>query len=407
MFYINYDVIFVSGAKNAAIYNLVTGRVYSLNHDARKAIIDLIHNQIDGTETTLNIISELTKTGLISDDFKPFHVPTKEQSECNLRCAWLELTPSCNLRCIHCYSNTSSHNSENTLSTFEWQDVIEQLSLIGCEEIRFIGGEPTLYPDLVALIEKAIKLNIKIKLYTNGTYFPNNLLHSLHVYNVAVQVSIYGHTSKIHDSITGVSGSLKKLESNIKLMLDLGIKLTCKIVVMKNNEDYINEINRYLSSFNPSLLPIASYDIIRPTNCESDNKYIPTKAEVINSSYLTKPSFNISKKRFFDAIRHNTCWYRKLAIKSYGDIIPCIFERNAVISNVRKQKIADIINSEDIKSYWNLDFSQIENCKDCEFRFACKDCRPLTKATTNNCFAQNPRCLYDPHIGEWKSLEIK
>ena len=40
-------------------------------------------------------------------------------------------------------------------------------------------------------------------------------------------------------------------------------------------------------------------------------------------------------------------------------------------------------------------------CKDCEYRFACKDCRPLAKSVDGCQNGKNPRCKYDPYTGNW------
>ena len=49
-----------------------------------------------------------------------------------------------------------------------------------------------------------------------------------------------------------------------------------------------------------------------------------------------------------------------------------------------------------------MDFNFIEYCKDCEFRYSCKDCRPLGISVKGSITSQNPRCKYNPYTGEWK-----
>jgi len=40
-------------------------------------------------------------------------------------------------------------------------------------------------------------------------------------------------------------------------------------------------------------------------------------------------------------------------------------------------------------------------CGSCEYRFACKDCRPMAYAEHGRMTDQNPRCCYDPMTGRW------
>ena len=66
-----------------------------------------------------------------------------------------------------------------------------------------------------------------------------------------------------------------------------------------------------------------------------------------------------------------------------------------------KSSIKEIISSEKTQDCWNLTAEKTEVCSECEFRFACKDCRPLAEASSGF-YAKNPRCTYDVYSGEWK-----
>ena len=107
------------------------------------------------------------------------------------------------------------------------------------------------------------------------------------------------------------------------------------------------------------------------------------------------------KERFEKALAHNTCWYGKFVVMPDGKIAPCIFERTMILGDLTKQTIQDVLKSDQLNYAWNYDFSKVNYCKDCEFRFACRDCRPLG-LSTHNCIAEkNPRCLYNPYTGRW------
>ena len=61
--------------------------------------------------------------------------------------------------------------------------------------------------------------------------------------------------------------------------------------------------------------------------------------------------------------------------------------------------IIDIINDK-LHSKWLMSLEKINVCRDCKFRYACKDCRPLAESS-NSINDKNPRCLYNPYKGEW------
>lgn len=66
-----------------------------------------------------------------------------------------------------------------------------------------------------------------------------------------------------------------------------------------------------------------------------------------------------------------------------------------------KNGLAEAVNSEPLQNLWKTTKDQIERCQDCEYRYACHDCRPLAEGATGNLYAKNPRCTYDPFKGEW------
>ena len=82
----------------------------------------------------------------------------------------------CNLRCAHCYINRDQHGS-NTLSldTIKaWLGIFS--SKAKDTNLIFLGGEPTLHPDLASAIGIAESMGFKsITVDTNGFLFHNIL----------------------------------------------------------------------------------------------------------------------------------------------------------------------------------------------------------------------------------------
>ncbi len=89
-----------------------------------------------------------------------------EQSSCTVL---LELTSACNLSCPICFAS-SQNNKENTFEPLE--NLIEKIKWIrenaGPVVLQLSGGEPTIYPYLIELVEKASKLFPAVQLNTNG-----------------------------------------------------------------------------------------------------------------------------------------------------------------------------------------------------------------------------------------------
>lgn len=80
--------------------------------------------------------------------------------------------------------------------------------------------------------------------------------------------------------------------------------------------------------------------------------------------------------------------------------MPCIFARAHTVGDVNRG-LEEVINSKGLQSLWKITKDEIETCRNCEYRYACHDCRPLAEDTTGNFYAKNPRCNYNPLRGEW------
>ena len=52
------------------------------------------------------------------------------------------MTRRCNLKCIHCYSNSADIDYPDELTTEEGKKLIDDLAAFGSPVILFSGGEP-------------------------------------------------------------------------------------------------------------------------------------------------------------------------------------------------------------------------------------------------------------------------
>ncbi|MCU7617403.1 hypothetical protein NZ698_09350 [Chryseobacterium sp. PBS4-4] len=91
--------------------------------------------------------------------------------------------------------------------------------------------------------------------------------------------------------------------------------------------------------------------------------------------------------------------YANLYIRNYPSM-PQSF------GNIKDTTLEDELCHKDFKKYWNLTKDKIEVCKDCEFRYICKDCRAYTERTHEDNegldISKPLKCGYDPYTGEWE-----
>ena len=57
---------------------------------------------------------------------------------------------------------------------------------------------------------------------------------------------------------------------------------------------------------------------------------------------------------------------------------------------------------------WHTTKDHVEKCKDCEYRYACNDCRPLAQGSDSGkrWLASSVDCLYNPYTGKWEDERV-
>lgn len=163
---------------------------------------------------------ETTVTRLRLDDIG-FYTLTEERarnislSSPLVRCEMI-LTDNCNLRCVYCRGLDSSISGDMPLD--KAQEVIGLWLEHGLQNIRFSGGEPTLYPSLVKLARMARDNGVKrIAVSTNGTrsiaYYEELIKAGVNDFSI----SLDGACCAIGDAMAGgISGTWDKAVNAIR-----------------------------------------------------------------------------------------------------------------------------------------------------------------------------------------------
>lgn len=414
-FNLNDNVILVEGANGGLLQDLDNQKIYSIDSLSRVCLKKLISGQ-SINEVILELENNLSKKlldyleklvdkklGFYSDMWiKPSLISKKIIN--NLDTVWLELRKACNLNCCHCYidCNFSGDLNLNILNLNQWKKIIIDLKKYNPKRVVLIGGEPLLFKEIDELI-RFINCNLNgtdIVLYSNLTLLKDNLLECIKNNNVKVVTSIYSNKSEVHDKITGRKGSFNKTIDAIKKMKSKGIYIRANMVVMNYNYNDIDDTQEFiykLTGFKSKL------DIIR--NVGSEKSYLIP--EVFDKNYTNKiigPNFKgVSKEEYLRNYSGNSCWQGKINITCDGYVSPCIMGSDFIDKdfNIKISSLDDILNNYLKPRFWNLSKDYIEVCRDCEYRYICKDCRPIA-AGKSNFYKRSSKCKYNPYERKWE-----
>ena len=144
-------------------------------------------------------------------------------------------TQRCNLKCVHCYSNSKNINYDGELTTVEAKSMIDDLAKFKSPVILFSGGEPLMRPDLFELIEHAVKVGLRAVISTNGTLITKKIAARLKKFGLSyVGVSLDGLTD-VNDKFRGYEGAFNKALTGIKNCRAEGIKVGLRFTINKRN----------------------------------------------------------------------------------------------------------------------------------------------------------------------------
>jgi MoaA/NifB/PqqE/SkfB family radical SAM enzyme len=243
---------------------------------------------------------------------------------------WLEITDRCNLECVHCYADSSPRGSlRGSMEGEDWKRVIAQAADLGCRSIQFIGGEPTLHPDLDGLIAYA---NLKgvdfIELYTNATTLTENRVKFLRDYGVQIATSFYSCDEGTHDSITQRGGSFRKTVLGIDNTLKAGLSLRVGLVLMDNNARDREATMAFLQSRGVHHI---GEDRLRHVG-RGGVVHLTTKADP-----------------YAQLCGH--CWKGRVCVTASGNAYPCVFSRTFLLGNLLQASLAEIVASRTLQDF--------------------------------------------------------
>jgi molybdenum cofactor biosynthesis enzyme MoaA len=137
----------------------------------------------------------------------------------SLDALWFQVAGTiCNLTCAHCFISCSPTNrSFEMMSRAEVERLLAESVRFGVREYYFTGGEPFAHPEIVEILESALRYGPATVL-TNGTLLRPERVERLagaaaaSPYSLEIRVSIDGFTAADHDVLRGAGSFEKTME---------------------------------------------------------------------------------------------------------------------------------------------------------------------------------------------------
>jgi len=153
---------------------------------------------------------------------------------------------ACNLSCRHCYINREQHGyemvSRETMTAWLklFHDPEKETNVV------FLGGEPTMHPDLAFGIKKARELGYaSVTVDTNG-FLHHDLLNNIRPDDAVLSFSLDGPDAEVNDPVRG-DGVFEVCTENIRKAVALGFDTNLIYTVSRLNLKHLERMPELLA----------------------------------------------------------------------------------------------------------------------------------------------------------------
>jgi MoaA/NifB/PqqE/SkfB family radical SAM enzyme len=147
---------------------------------------------------------------------------------------FFHILTACNLSCSHCYINPAMHGRE----TLPLETIKRWLGLFVTQgkggNVIFLGGEPTLHPDLPAAVAFAKGLGFHVTVDSNGYLFHHFLEKTSPADLDYLSFSLDGPDAAVNDPLRG-TGVFATCTANIRKASQMGFRISLIYTVSSRN----------------------------------------------------------------------------------------------------------------------------------------------------------------------------
>jgi MoaA/NifB/PqqE/SkfB family radical SAM enzyme len=239
----------------------------------------------------------------------------------DLRFAWLEITGKCQLRCTHCYADSGPHGTEGTMGTRDWSRIIDHIAELGARSVQFIGGEPTLHPDLPLLIDYALGAGLTVEVFSNLVHISPRLWAAFSRPGVRLATSYYSDTATQHEAITRRRGSHARTRANIAEALTRDIPLRAGVIDISTS-DHIGRQRTHAARDELARIGVTSVGIDHLRGVGRGANASPAPDQLCGR-----------------------CGHGAVAISAMGEVWPCVFARQTSLGNILDTDLRTILST--------------------------------------------------------------
>jgi Fe-coproporphyrin III synthase len=364
------------------------------------------------------------------------HGAPKSASERKPIVVW-NVTRTCNLRCVHCYSDSYAQKYAGELTHEQGIANIDDVAAYKVPALLFSGGEPLARQDTLDLMEYATQKGLRVTLSTNGTLIDETAavrLKKIGTTYVGISLDGIGETN---DHFRGVTGAFDRAVRGFRNCMAVGQKVGLRLTLTRRNCADLHDIFDFIQ--NEGIQRACFYHLVYTGRGNAADELTPTEVrramDIILERTMTFHERGLNKEILtVDNHVDNPYIYLKLRernpeyaekvyelmkwnggganssgigisnIDTQGNVHPDQFWQSATLGNVKERPFSQIWSDNSIPL-----LAQLRNrlpllkgrCANCRFKEICGGSfRVRALQVHGDPWAEDPACyLSDQEIG--------
>lgn len=318
----------------------------------------------------------------------------------------LNLTNSCNEKCVHCYVD----KRQNQFLPFQLAEkVLQEFRALNGATVHISGGECMIHPEFEKVCKLCADLNLNVIILSNLTLCDAARIEFLKTVDPQfINVSLYSMESKVHDEITRVDGSWQKTMNAILKCHNEGIHIRIASPLLRANRFSFAELNAFAKGLHLNFVPDCSIVPCNNHDC-SNLGYACSQDELISALLDNKSLFD----KGWENARMPDCDEKvcdigksRVYVNADGTYYPCDSMNGYILGSVFGNSLEEIWNGDKmnlLRELRNRDFMECAKCNDRPF---CKVCPAYNFNATGDMLRTIPskcevaRCIHHVYGGK-------
>jgi AdoMet-dependent heme synthase len=339
-----------------------------------------------------------------------------------------EVTQACDLACVHCRASALPERNPKELTTEQGYRLLDDIRSFGEPLMVFTGGDPLKRPDLYELIRYAVKIGLRTNVTPSAT--PLLTAEAIDKFKEAgvsrMAISLDGPDAASHDEFRGIPGTFERAMFALRHARDIGLDTQLQTTITRRNMGRLQDMADIAKEVRTKMWSLF-FLIVTGRALEGDDLDAAEYEKVFEFMY------DLSKTSAFGVKTTEAMHYRRYVaqrvkaehgvtqndnakgvawrtagvsdgkgfvfVSHTGEIFPSGF-LPVTGGNVLDDSLTDVYRNSDLFKTLRDTSQRGGKCGLCEYQKICGGSRSRAFALTGDYLAEDPRCVYQPHLAE-------